>query len=80
MITATIYKQGDDSFLLWSFDSRVEENILRILLGNTNTRIGYQITHFTTKIDINQLMAMRKKLKTSKQSLLNINQHSAISY
>jgi hypothetical protein len=50
MITATMFKQGDEVYLIWSFTSIDEQRALRRLLKDTDTRIGYRVTHFVTKV------------------------------
>jgi hypothetical protein len=50
MITGNIYKQGEDYYLLWDFTSIDEQRALRRLLKSTETRIGYRVTHFITKV------------------------------
>jgi hypothetical protein len=50
MITGNIYKQGEDHYLIWNFNSIDEQKALRRLLKDTDTRIGYRVTHFVTKV------------------------------
>jgi len=51
MITGNIYKKGRSIYLLWDFNTKDEERILRQLLKDTPTRVGHKIVHFTTKVD-----------------------------
>ena len=50
MITGNIYKQGEEVYVIWNFTSIDEQKALRRLLKDTDTRIGYRVTHFVTKV------------------------------
>ncbi len=51
MITATYYKQGQDYYIQWNFASVEEQRVLRRLLKGTDTKMGYHISHFNTKVN-----------------------------
>jgi len=54
MITGNIYKKGEEYYLLWDFTTMDEQRLLRRLLKGSDTRVGYRITHFLTKVNNRQ--------------------------